>query len=523
MTLILGGPDMTNYREILRLKSLGYTQRSIASGAKVSRNTVSEVLKKVEQLNITWPLEDDVTNEMLDELFYGKRSSNPSPYAVIDFDYIHRELSKKGVTLTLLWQEYCERAYANGETPYMSTQFGDKYRRWARITKATMRVTHKPGDVMQVDWAGGTIPYFDSITGEEYKAYLFVAALPCSSYLYVEACNDMKQENWLMCHVHAYEYFGGVTRVLVPDNLKTGVTSNTRYETQLNESYRELAEYYGTAIVPARVRKPQDKGLVERSVGFSTTWITAALRERKFFSFAEVRDAVAERLEFINTKTFQKRPGSRREAYLTEEKEFMLPLPKRPYEPAVWKQQTVGNDYLISDGVNKYSVPFDLIGEQVQIRLTKDLVEVYFKGSRITSHKRLEKYSVQPVVKPEHMPSNHREYLNCNAEEFKAWAETVGTSTEKIVNHFLSSGSVPEQGYKACVSLTKLSKRYGKNKLESACERVLAFSSTPSIRTITTLLKNSKDSEKTVADSDSSNKYGITRGAAYWKKGGAGK
>lgn len=152
--------------------------------------------------------------------------------------------------------------------------------------------THKPGDTMQVDWAGGTIPYYDSITGEEYKAYLFVAALPCSSYLYVEACTDMKQESWLMCHVHDYEYFGGVTRVLVPDNLKTGVTANTRYETQLNESYRELAEYYGTAIVPARVRKPQDKGLVEKSVGFSTTWITAALRERKFFSFAEAREAV---------------------------------------------------------------------------------------------------------------------------------------------------------------------------------------------------------------------------------------
>ena len=184
-----------------------------------------------------------------------------------------------------------------------------------------------------------------------------------------------------MCHVHAYEYFGGVTRVLVPDNLKTGVTSNTRYETQLNESYRELAEYYGTAIVPARVRKPQDKGLVEKSVGFSTTWITAALREHKFFSFAEVRNAVAERLEVINTKPFQKRPGSRREAYLAEEKEFMLPLPKRRYEPSVWKQQTVGNDYLISDGLNKYSVPFDLIGEQVQIRLTKDMVEVISKAA----------------------------------------------------------------------------------------------------------------------------------------------
>ena len=514
---------MINYREILRLDSLGYSQRSIASGAQASRNTVSEVLKKAEQLNISWPHDDDATNEMLDELFYGKRDSHPTPYAVIDYEYIHSELSKKGVTITLLWNEYCERAYANGEKPYMSTQFGDKYRRWARVTKATMRVTHKPGDTMQVDWAGETIPYYDSITGEEYKAYIFVAALPCSSYLYVEACTDMKQENWLMCHIHAYEYFGGVTRVLVPDNLKTGVTSNTRYETQLNESYRELAEYYGTAIVPARVRKPQDKGLVERSVGFSTTWITAALRERKFFSFAEVREAVDERLEYVNTKPFQKRSGNRREAYLSEEKEFMLPLPKRRYEPSVWKQQTVGNDYLISDGLNKYSVPFDLIGEQVQIRLTKDLVEVYFKGSRMTSHKRLEKYSIQPIVKPEHMPANHREYLNYNADEFKEWASSVGTSTEEVVRYFLNSGSVPEQGYKSCVSLTKLGKRYGKKKLEAACERMLAFSSSPSIRTITTLLKNSKEPEKSVETTDESNKYGITRGAAYWKKGGAGK
>lgn len=514
---------MTNYRKILELHSQGYSQRSIESSVRSSHQTVRAVLDRAAELNITWPLDDDVTNEMLDELFCGKRNSSPAPYAVIDFNYIHKELSKKGVTLTLLWQEYCERAYINGETPYMSTQFGDKYRRWARITKATMRVTHKPGDTMQVDWAGGTIPYFDSITGEEYKAYLFVAALPCSSYLYVEACTDMKQENWLMCHVHAYEYFGGVTRVLVPDNLKTGVTANTRYETQLNESYRELAEYYGTAIVPARVRKPQDKGLVERSVGFSTTWITAALRERKFFSFSEVREAVAEKLEVINTKPFQKRPGSRREAYLAEEKEFMLPLPTRPYEPSLWRQQTVGNDYLISDGINKYSVPFDLIGEQVQIRLTKDLVEVYFKGSRMTSHKRLEKYSIQPVVKPEHMPSNHREYLNYNADEFKEWAVAVGKNTEEVVRYFLTSGSVPEQGYKACVNLTKLCKRYGRKKVEEACERMLTFSSSPSIRTITTLLKNSNEPDHSAASGDNSNKYGITRGAAYWRKGGDGK
>lgn len=306
-----------------------------------------------------------------------------------------------------------------------------------------------------------------------------------------------------------------------PYSFKTGVTANTRCETQLNESYRELAEYYGTAIVPARVRKPQDKGLVERSVGFSTTWIIAALREQKFFSFSEVREAVAEKLEIINTKPFQKRPGNRREAYLSEEKEFMLSLPNKPYEPSVWKQQTVGNEYLISDGLNKYSVPFDLIGEQVQIRITKDLVEVYFKGCRMTSHKRLDKYSIQPVVKPEHMPQNHREYLGYNADEFREWAANVGKSTVEVVKYFLSSGSAPEQGYKACVSLSKLGKRYGKKKLESACERILAFSSSPSIRNITTLLKNRSDTENKT-EADNSNKYCITRGAAYWKKGGDG-
>jgi transposase len=513
---------MTNYRKILELNAQGISQRSIEASVHSSHQTVKAALDRAQELHITWPLDDDVTNEMLDELFYGKQSGSAVPYAVINYEYIHRELSKKGVTLTLLWQEYCEAAYANGEKPYMSTQFSDKYRRWARITKATMRVTHKPGEMMQVDWAGGTIPYFDPITGEEYKAYLFVAALPCSSYLYVEACTDMKIENWLMCHVHAYSYFGGVTRILVPDNLKTGVTANTRYETHLNESYRELAEYYGTAIVPARVRKPQDKGLVERSVGFSTTWITAALRERKFFSFSELQEAVAERLEVINTRPFQKRPGCRREAYLAEEKEFMLPLPKHPYEPSVWKQQTVGNDYLISDGLNKYSVPFDLIGEQVQIRLTRDLVEVYFKGSRMTSHKRLAAYSVQPIVKPEHMPDRHREYLSCNADEFRTWAKTVGKSAEEIVRHFLSSGSVEEQGYKACVSLRKLGNRHGKQNLEAACERMLAFSSSPSIRTITMLLRNSKEQESSNETPESGSKYGITRGASYWKKGGGG-
>jgi len=510
---------MVDYKEILRLSSKDYSLRQIAASVGHSHHTVKKVLDLAAQHRIEWSVDDDITNSELEKLFYPDKRDAGKPYAPINYDYIHRELSKKGVTLTLLWQEYCEAAYANGETHYMSTQFGDKYRRWARITKATMRVTHKPGDTMQVDWAGArsriSIPSPVKST-RHISLSLHCLAAAISMW---EACTDMKIENWLMCHVHAYAYFGGVARILVPDNLKTGVTANTRYETQLNQSYQELAEYYGTAIVPARVRKPQDKGLVEKSVGFSTTWITAALRERKFFSFAEVQEAVAERLEYINNKPFQKRPGCRREAYLAEEKEFMLPLPKRPYEPSVWKQQTLCSDYLVSDGLNKYSVPFDLIGEQVQIWLTRDLVEVYFKGSRMTSHKRLENYSIQPIVKPEHMPDRHREYLNYNADEFRAWAKTVGKSAEEIVRYFLTSGSAAEQGYKACVSLTKLGKRYGKKKLETACERMLAFSSSPSIRTIATLLKNSHEPDQPANENEPVSRYGITRGAALLEEG----
>ncbi len=512
---------MVDYKAILRLNSEKLSLRQIAARVGNSHHTVKNVIDTAAKNGVAWPIEEDVTNQELEKLLFPDRMvSKNVMYAEPDYSYIHKELSKKGVTLTLLWNEYCERCRTNGEISYMSTQFCDKYRRWEKVTKATMRINHKPGETMQVDWAVGTIPYYDSVTGEEFKAYLFVAVLPCSGIIYVEACNDMKQENWLMCHVHAYEYFGGVTRILVPDNLKTGVTANTRYETQLNESYRELAEHYGTAIVPARVRHPQDKGLVERSVGFSTTWITAAMRERKFFSIAEVKEAVAERLEFINNKPFQKLPGCRTEAYLNEEKEFMLPLPATPYEPAIWLQSKVGNDYLISDGKNKYSVPFDLIGEKVQIRLTRNTVEVFFKGSRMTSHKRLDVCRMKPVIKTDHMPENHKKYLSYNADEFMNWAKDIGKSVLDVVESFLSIGDVPEQGYKSCISLMKLCERYGKKKLNSVCERILCITSAPKIRNIASLLKS--DGNNDVQEKESSDeKYGITRGAAYYsRKGG---
>ena len=257
---------MVNYREILRLNSLGYSQRQIAASSQSSRNTVKAVLEASQKAEMQWPLDDSATNEVLEAAFHPDRTTSVNTRKEPDCIHIHKELAKPGVNLSLLHCEYCEECRTNGNTPYMYTQFCDKYRRWARTTKATMRIQHKPGDAMQVDWAGNTIPIHDRVTGEVIDAYLFVAVLPCSCKAYAEACDNMRTEAWLLCHAHAYSYFSGVARLLIPDNLKTGVQSNTRYETIMNRSYQEMAEHYGTAIVPTRVRAPQDKSLAEGTV-----------------------------------------------------------------------------------------------------------------------------------------------------------------------------------------------------------------------------------------------------------------
>ena len=515
-----------DYREILRLRSLGCSQRQMERDKLVSREKSKEIFEAADRAGISWPIDPDITNQELELLLFPDKYKSVSMYVEPNYAYIHKELAKHGVTMTLLWEEYCQQCHESGRTPYQSTQFGEKYRRWARITKATMRIQHKPGDAMEVDWAGDTIPVFDPVTGEESAVYLFVAVLPCSGYIYAEACGDMKTENWLLCHVHAYNYFGGVTRLLIPDNLKTGVISNTRYDVVLNRSYQELAEHYGTAIVPTRVRRPKDKSHAESSVRFVETWIIAALRDQKFFSVQEVNKVAFQKLEELNERPFKQRVGNRKSAYLNEEKAYMLPLPASSFEPAVWSVAKVGTDYLISDGRCKYSVPSNLIGKRVDIRTTRNTVEVFYHGSRVAAHHRFQTAQHDPVIKSEHMPPEHRKYLNYNAEHFTEWAASVGPMTCKVIQYFLAAGKAPEQGYKACASLTRLGDRYGKVGLEDACERILAYSSTPSVRNISSLLKNSirkskqKDGKQEPAVS---NQYGITRGAAYFRKGGERK
>ncbi|MEG6523337.1 IS21 family transposase [Desulfotomaculum sp. 1211_IL3151] len=248
---------MINYREILRLRSLDYSQRQIAASVRSSRDTVSQVFRLATIHGLSWPLPDEMSNQMIYEMFFPAQLDSNAK-RIPDYAQMHKELAKPGVTLTLLWSEYCEKCYSEDATHYQYTQFCDNYRRWARATKATMRIKRKPGDAFEVDWAGNTMSIYDKVTGEQSEAYIFVGVLPCSCYAYVEAFPSMVTENWITAHVHAYNYFGGVTRIVIPDNLKTGVIKNTRFETVLNRSYNEMAAHYDTAIIPTRVERPKD-------------------------------------------------------------------------------------------------------------------------------------------------------------------------------------------------------------------------------------------------------------------------
>jgi transposase len=509
---------MVNYREIVRLKSLNYSNVSVANSCGSSRNTVAEVWKLAQNKNLGWPIPDALTNKDIEQLLFPERGVNEGR-KLPDFEYIYNELAKSGVTLSLLWAEYCTQCAQEHTIPYQHTQFNEKYHAYAASKKATLRIKRKPGELMEVDWVGDTLTVYDEAAEEPVKVYIFVACLPCSLYSYAEAFPDMKSNHWIEAHVHAYDFFEGVTRILVPDNLKTGVIKNTRTELVLNRSYHEMAEHYGTAIIPARPVTPKDKPNAEGTVGVIETWIIAALRNRKFFSFEELNRAIREKLQEFNEKPFQKKKGSRLTAFEEEEKSFLMPLPASSYETAVWSKATIQPDYLITVGNCKYSVPYEFIGKEVEIRTTEKSIEVFFYNNRIASHVR-RAYSPDPVYVPEHMPENHRKYLAYNTDSFLEWAENAGTSTLLVVKNFLYMHKVEQQGYRTCSSLMKLADRYSTERLEKACEKALSYTPSPSLKNISTILKNGQDKVAVTNPlSSAGTSHGITRGAAYFKGG----
>jgi transposase len=464
--------QMTNYREILRLHSLGINKVDIAVSCSCSRNTVASVLQKAKEVGLNYPLPEDMSDKILAEKLFLKSEVKPI-YKMPDYEYVHREMAKSGVTLTLLWLEYCDSCYESGEIPYKSTQFNKYYNDYLLKTNATMHINHRPGEIMQVDWAGDVAHIVNTDTGELIPAYVFVSTLPYSGYSYVEAFFSMEQECWIAAHVNALNYFGGVTRIIQCDNLKTGVDRHGRSEVLLNKNYQEMAEHYGTAIIPCRVRSPKDKAHVEGTVGIISTYILAALRNQEFLSLFELNEAIHERLESFNNKPFQKKDGSRAIAFM-EEKTFLLALPQRQFELSKWKIATVGPNYHINIDNQNYSVPYEYIKQKVDVRITRNVIEVFFDGNRICSHRRLYGRFGQYSTIEAHMPSNHQKYVAWNGDRFIQWAEKIGESTTVVIRFFLSRYKVEQQSYKTCIALLKLADKYSVERLEAACTRALS-------------------------------------------------
>ena len=509
---------MTKYREILRLKTLGLSQQKIADSCKVSKKTVNVVLKLSDEHNLKWPLEETMTDAEIEKILYPQKSERQkfTQRKLPDYEYIRNELLKNGVNKKLLWTEYVQQCKNEGSIPLMYSQFCYYIQTEEQTRRATMHIVRTPGEQIEVDWAGDPAYITDPVTGDKKKTFVFVGALSYSLYAYAEAFPDEKQRSWNTAHVHMFEYFGGVSKILIPDNCKTAVDHNRRFENELNQSYQDLAEHYGTAIIPARVRTPKDKPNAENNVCHISTWIIAALRNEQFFSLYELNTAVKEKLEEYNTKEFQKKGGSRKSLFELEEKQFLLPLPPKRFENSMWRSFKVQFNYHISFEGNLYSVPYTYIKKQVDVKITDSVIEIFFEGTRIASHMRIYGKKGQYSTEKLHMPQDHQEYLEWNGDRFRRWARTIGVNTLFAVDFMLKAARVEQQAYKGCMGVLSLSKKYSPEKLEDTCSRLVEMNVTPSYRNISAMIVSSLADAALEGQTQPESK-GFTRGADYYR------
>jgi len=480
---------MRKIREILRLAlGEGLSRRATAAAAGLPLTTVTDHLVRARTAGLGWPLPDDMDDAQLEARLFSKPEPRPSSgRPVPDWPTVHRELRRKGMTLQLLHMEH----KAHHPDGYGYTQFCRHYRAWERHLDVVMRQEHHAGEKLFVDFAGQTIPITDPDTGEITQAQLFVAVLGASSYTYAEALASQALPDWIAGHVHAFSFFGGATRIIVPDNLKAGVTRAHRYEPEINRSYAEMAAHYRCAVIPARPRKPRDKAKAENAVLVAERWILAALRHRTFFSVAEANAAIAERLAWLNARPFKKLPGSRLSLFTELDRPALRPLPALPYEYATWKTATVNIDYHIEVDRHWYSVPHQLVGEVCDIRVTTGIVEVLHRGRRVASHARSARQRSFTTL-PEHMPEAHRRHAEWTPARIVAWAERAGPAAARLVAEIMASRPHPEHGFRSCLGIMRLGRRYGDERLEAACARALAIRAL-SYRSVESILKAGLD------------------------------
>ena len=482
---------MRKIREVLRLRyDHQLTTRAIGVSCAIGRSTASEYLQRATDAGLSWPLPAGLDDEALDLLLFPQgpvltTGERPLP----DWDYVHRELRRKGVTRFLLWQEYKSGSPAG----LQYTQFCGRYLQWRGRQDPVMRQVHRAGEKLFVDYAGQKVPITDRRTGEVVFAEIFVAVLGASSYTYCEATWSQGLPDWIGSHIRAFEFFGGVPEVLVPDNLKSGVTSPHLYEPDLNPTYQDMAVHYGVAVVPARVRRPQDKAKVESGVQVAERWILARLRNRTFFSLAALNQAISELLVKLNTRPFQKLDGCRRSMFEAVDAEALKPLPANRYQYAEWKKVRVHIDYHVQLAGHYYSVPYQLVKEELDARLTAGTVEMFRKGKRVASHLRSRKKGGFTTLS-EHMPASHRHYAKWTPERLVRWAEETGGQTAGVITAILAGRPHPQQGYRSCLGIMGLGKSFGKERLEAACARALALGTT-SYKSIQSILKTGLDGQ----------------------------
>src|SRR5262245_752006 len=480
---------MRQVREILRLKYEQHlAHRAIARACGVGVGTVGAYCHRAQQAGVTWPLPAEWDDAQLEARLFRRVSDvvgvpRPRP----DMAELHQELKRPVVTLQRLHLEYL----AQHPTGYRYSQFCRHYERWVRTLKPAMRQVHRAGEKAFVDFSGKRPGIVDPRTGELIFVELFVGVLGASSYVYAEACPAEDLPAWITAHVRMVEFFGGTPALFVPDNLLSGVTKACRYEPVINRTYVEFAQHYGAAVVPARTGRPRDKAVVEANVLVVQRWILAALRHRQFFSLAELNAAIWDLLPSLNARVTRRLGVSRRALFEQLDRPLLRPLPTTRYEVAEWRDAGVNIDYHVAVEHNYYSVPYQLVHQRVEVRLTATTVELFLKGRRIASHRRRHgrgEYATDPA----HMPHAHRAHAEWTPSRLITWAATTGPATAELVTAILAAQPHPEQGYRACLGLMRLGQRYGGARLDAAAARATRLGA-PSYRTVQNILASGVD------------------------------
>jgi len=479
---------MRKLKELLRLHfESGLSQRAIARSLNISSSTIGEHLKRFQTAGLGWPLPEDLDDAALEKKLFPEVVPFRKVEGLPDWRHVHQELKRKGVTLALLWDEYkAEQPEGLGYS-----RFCELYGRFARTLRLSMRQVHVAGEKTFVDYAGQTMPITDRETGEVRQAQIFLAVLGASSYTYAEASWTQTLPDWIDSHSRAFEFFGGATELTVPDNLKSGVSKAHRYDPDINPTYHEWARHFGTAIMPARARKPRDKAKAEGGVLVAERWILAVLRNLAFFSLEELNAELRKLCKKLNERPFQKLPGSRHSEYLRLDRPALKPLPTTPFSFGEWSKQRVGPDYHVEADCHYYSVPSALVGESVDIRVAKRTVEVFHSGRRVTSHLRNHEAGSKTTSR-EHMPIAHQKYLDWTPEKIDAWAEKAGYETYCYFQAILADRPHPKVGYRACQGVIRLEKTYPLERIEAACRRANLLGITR-VESLASILANGLD------------------------------